>query len=250
MSSSWAWFVSWYSSTRRCASRPDGERDHVVEVDPRDAVEEPLVAPVDGRHLPLDEALGRGFEGVRGQQAVLGRADRGEHRARGVGLLRQALGLDRALDQAELVGGVEDREVALQADPLAVAAQEHEGEAMEGADEGRQREEAEEILHARAHLGRGLVGEGDGGDPFGGDPGLLGQPGDPVGDDPGLPRAGPGEDELVPLAMGDGGDLLGVEDGGEVEVRGALERARHRSASLSEARGGPQGGQSAGSGSV
>ncbi len=82
--------------------------------------------------------------------------------------------------------------------------------------------DAEQVLHPLAHLARGLVGEGHGGDEAGIDPHLLDQPEDAVGDDPGLARPGAGQDELRPLAVGDGGDLLGVELALELQGDGFL----------------------------
>jgi len=110
-----------------------------------------------------------------------------------------------------LVGVVEDREVARQAHAVAVGAQQAQGVAVEGAEEGLERPGGEQPLGAIAHLGRGLVGEGDGDDPGRVDAAFAHQPGDPVGDDAGLPGAGARHDELWPPLVGDRGELLGIE---------------------------------------
>src|SRR6185295_15483043 len=99
---------------------------------------------------------------------------------------------------------------------------------------------AQQVLHPLAHLAGRLVGEGHGGDVAGIDAHLLDQPEDAVGDDPGLAGPRAGEDELRPLAMRDGGDLLRVELPFELERDGLL-----HAGSLSEGVGGWQGGASA-----
>ena len=208
-------------------------RDQVVEVDRRGAPQQVLVATVDLRQLLLEEARGARGVGVGIEQAALGVGDAREHRARRIGAFGQPLVLDRALDQSDLIAVVEDHEAGLGPGALGVAAQEAEAEAMEGADEAVAARRAargavvqgalsgvrtlrgarlrEQRIDAVAHLGRRLVGEGDGDDPRRIDTALGDQPADAVGDDARLARARAGEHELRPVAVGDGGDLLRVE---------------------------------------
>ena len=75
------------------------------------------------------------------------------------------LGLEQLLDQADLVVGVEDGEVGLQADQLGVAAQDLHADRVEGAEPGHALDHlADHLADALLHLARRLVGEGDGED--------------------------------------------------------------------------------------
>ena len=222
-----------------CGEELDRQGDQVVEVDARGGVEQPLVTPVEGGDLLLEEILRLGLVGRRIEELVLGGADVGEHGAGGEGGLGEALGGEGLLDEPDLVAGVEDVEVPAQAHPLAVAAHHHQAVAVEGADGGGERVHAEQVLDPVAHLAGRLVGEGHGGDGAGIDAHLLDEPVDAVGDDPGLARPRAGEDELRPLAVGDGRDLLGVQLAFELLGYGLL-----HAGILSERVGGWQGGRS------
>ena len=87
---------------------------------------------------------------------------------RGPALLVDALGVEQLLDQPDLVGDVEDGEVALQADQLGVAAQDFHADGVEGAEPRHALDHLADVLaDPLLHLARRLVGEGDGED-FGG----------------------------------------------------------------------------------
>ena len=186
------------------------EAHHVVEVDPRGLRHQRLVAAVDAGDALLEEVLRLALVLGGREQPVLGAGDCREQRARRKARLGHPFGLHRLGHQAFLVVAVEDGEVARQPDPLAVAAQKSQGIAVEGADERRQRKDAEQPLDPVPHLAGGLVGEGDGDDRCRVDAALLHQPGDAIGDDPGLARAGTGEDQLGALTMSDGRELIGL----------------------------------------
>ena len=69
------------------------------------------------------------------------------------------------LHEADLVVGVEDGEVRLQADQLGVAAQDLGADGVEGAEPGHALGgAADQRADALLHLARGLVGEGHGQD--------------------------------------------------------------------------------------
>ncbi len=224
------------ATSASAASRRTGQHDEIVEVDRRGAPQQMLVAAVDAAQPLLEEARGAGRVGLGIEQAALGVRDARQHRARRIGALRQPFVLERPLDQRDLVAVVEDHEPRLDAGALGVAPQHAEPEAVEGADEalgpraGRGCRAHRAVRGARvigsqgvvlttpesrvdaiAHLGRRLVGEGDGDDPRRIDAPLLDQPADAVGDHPRLAGAGAGEHELRPVAVGDGGDLLRIE---------------------------------------
>ena len=167
------------------AQQAYGERDQVVEVDAARTPQLGLVAAEHEGDVTVEEVLGLFLEGRRREQAVLRPADPPLDRARLEDLFVEVLGLERRLDQPQLVRRVDDREVRPQTDPVAVAPQQADAEAVEGADEDTG-VAADQVERPPAHLVRGLVGEGDGRDPPRLDVPLGDQPGDPVGDDPGL----------------------------------------------------------------
>src|SRR6185437_16613186 len=116
---------------------------------------------------------------------------------------------------AGLIGLVEDGEgVAAEAERARLGAQDVEAEAVERGDVQVLRYlPADERDDALAHLGRGLVGEGDGQD----GPrrrAALDEPRDAVRDDAGLARAGAGEHEHGPEFVLDGGELRWIEADG------------------------------------
>ena len=114
-------------------------------------------------------------------------------------LARRPLGIvqvelaDHPLHQAELIVAVEDLEALWQVGLLPVGTQQAVGQAVEGAHPHAAHGIAEQLLDARAHLPRRLVGEGDREDAPGRDPLHLDQPGDAVHQHPGLAGAGAGE---------------------------------------------------------
>ncbi len=109
--------------------------------------------------------------------------------------------LDQLLEDAELVVGVEDGEIGLQADQLGMAAEHARGDRVEGAEPRHAFDRAARNgRDARLHFARGLVGEGDGED--------LARPGFASRDQMGEPRsqrgglAGTGAGEHEHRALG------------------------------------------------
>ena len=191
----------------------DRADEQVVEVHRVHAVELALVLLVDVGDGLLEVGADELAVVLGRAQLVLGVGDLGLHRARG-----EALGVDvevveAALDQAALVGGVVDRELARVAEPVGVGAQHAGAGGVEGHDPHRAGGAADEQLDALAHLLRGLVGEGDGEDLVRARLAGAHQVGDPVGEDAGLAGAGAGEDQERPLAVHDGVALRGVQPG-------------------------------------
>ena len=117
---------------------------------------------------------------------------------------------DHVAGEADGVGLVVDREVALVAEAGGVAAQDADAGGVERRDPHAAGDRADERLDPLTHLAGRLVGERDGED-LEWRYALLGdQPGDPVGEDPGLARAGAGHDEEGAGGMGDGFGLAGL----------------------------------------
>ena len=124
-----------------------------------------------------------------------------------------------ALDQSQLVIGVEDLEVLAEAGFLPVCAQQTVRQPMEGADPHAGRVYTEQFTNAQPHLGGSLVGEGNREDAVRAGVLDLDQPGDAVHQHPGLARAGTGQHQLATERSGDSlalGIIEGVEQKGEV----------------------------------
>ncbi len=94
-----------------------------------------------------------------------------------------------ALDQTQLIVGIEDLKVLLQPRFLPVHAQEPMGDAVERAHPHGANGQIEQRFDPRAHLCGRLVGEGDGQNAVGGYPLGLDQPGDAMHQDPRLAAA-------------------------------------------------------------
>ena len=131
-------------------------------------------------------SVGVGFilhriEIARVQPAVLPPVDQPGQLARGPALLVQIGLRDQRLEQAQLIVGVDDREVRLQADQLGMAAQHLRPDRVERAEPRHAFDRvADMAAHTFAHLARGLVGEGDAQD--------LARPGEAHGDQMRQPR--------------------------------------------------------------
>ena len=104
-------------------------------------------------------------------------------------------GIDRAagiFENACHVVAVENGKVGVQAQRAAVFAQQAHAQSVKGADHRLFGPLADQFARTFAHLGGGLVGEGDGKNPFGRHA-SLDQAADFLGDDPGFARTGPGQ---------------------------------------------------------
>ena len=151
---------------------------------------------------------------------------RAERARAGQRLFVDALGLEKLLQEADLVVGVEDGEVRLQADQLGMAAQDAGGDRMEGAEPDFVGGIADHRLQPLAHFARRLVGEGDRED--------LAREGaaqrqdmrQARRQDPGLAGAGAGQHQHRPVDRLDGLTLRLVE---AIEMGGRAGRRRgHR----------------------
>ena len=196
----------------RCVEQLDRLEQQVVEVE-RAGGPEPLVV---AREQLGDDALavGRGVLGeeVGVEHVVLGAADGAQDRGRPElpGRGQVLLGED-PLHQLLLVVGVVDDEAPVEADRLAVAAEDAGAQGVERA--------RLHVLAAIAHergdplpeLARRSVGERDGQDPTRLHGLNADEVRDAVGDDARLARAGAGEDEQRAVGGGDRPGLLGVE---------------------------------------
>ena len=195
---------------RRLAEQVDRPPQQVVEVHGAAAFERGLVLD---EHAVDDLVVlaGRPCEALRPEQLRLRGADRGEDGAR-----RVAFGVDvdllhGLLDQADLVVGVHDDELFRDADSLAVAAQNHGAEAVEGARREVLGALAQQPREPFAHLPRRAVRERHGGDAPRAHADFLHEIGDPMGDDARLPRAGARDDQEGSLDVLDGFPLGRVE---------------------------------------
>ena len=130
------------------------------------------------------------------ETAILPLVDQAGKHPRRPAFLVDFCGLDQLLEQAQLVIGVENGEIALQADQFGVLAQHFRADAVEGAEP---RHPLEALADDRGdpflHLAGGLVGEGHG-ENFAG-PGLAREDdmGESASEGSGLAGAGTGEDQ-------------------------------------------------------
>ncbi len=190
-----------FGQPRFLVEQPHGEQQQVVEVN-RAAVGQPLlVFPEQLLLLVSQPVVEAGLVGVGGLQLVLGLAENGQHLARLEDLDVEAQALDDLLDQCLLVVGVIDLEVPPDAVRCAFDAQQPRAGRVEGGYPEAGKFVAQQLVHPRLHLRRGLVGEGDGQDLRGPGQFFQQQPGDAVGDHPGLSRTGAGQDQDRPFAV-------------------------------------------------
>ena len=122
----------------------------------------------------------------------------------------------RLLDDGELVGGVVDDEVAGQADVRRLAAQQPRAQRVKGRDPHLPAVDAEQRLDARAHLLRGLVGEGDRQDAIRRADVAADEVGDAVRDDARLARARAREDQERAVGLKNSFLLFGIEGGEKI----------------------------------
>ena len=185
----------------------------VAEVDGVQHLQPRLIVGIELRALAV--AIGGAFAGrhlVRRQAAVLPAVNVSGELAGRPALLIDALGLDELLQQAQLIVGVENREVRLQANQLGVAAKHLHAYGVEGAEPGHALDHAaDEAANALLHFARGLVGEGDGEDLAGPRLALGEDVGKPGGQHPRLAGARTRQHQQRAVQRFDGGALLGVE---------------------------------------
>ena len=189
----------------------DAAKEEVVEVDGVHAVDALLVEPVDVCGRLLEERVHLEPVGLRVEQPILGVGDLALDAPR-----REALGVDAQLvgallDQADGVGVVVDREAACVAQPVGVGAHDARAGRVKGHHPHRLRPRAHQLLDAVAHLGGGLVGEGDGEDLAGLCGARAHQVGDPAGERAGLAGSGAGQDQQRSLPVRHGFALGLVE---------------------------------------
>ncbi len=207
----------------------DGADQQIVEVHRVHPVQFALVGAEHVGDRLLEERADHLGVGVGVAQLVLGVGDLGADRGRGEALGVDAELVQAALDQAAGVSRVVDRELARVAEPLRLGAQHPGTGGVEGHQPHRTHAAADQQPRALAHLPRRLVGEGDGQHLVGLDGAGGDQVGDPVGQHAGLARAGAGQDQLRPLAVGDGVPLGLVEPREQgFHVRTQLRHRRRR----------------------
>ena len=137
-----------------------------------------------------------GIEILRVQPPVFPLVDQTGKHPRRPAFLVDFGGLDQLLEQAQLVVGVENGEIALQADQFGMLAEHFRADAVEGAEPGHALETlADDCCNPLLHLASGLVGEGHGENLAW--PGLAREDdmGEPPGEGGGLAGAGAGEDQ-------------------------------------------------------
>jgi len=211
------------------AEEPGCDQEHVVEVESTGVAEELVVDRVDARDDLREVVLGLGGELVWPKKLVLGMGDAPGDGLRREFLLVQVELLHRPLDGSQPIGLVVDDVAAVDADQVAVAAQDATADGVEGAHPHRRLPRADQGFDARAHLSCGLVGERHRQDLVGVGSARPDQVRDPVGEHPGLAAAGTGKDQQWSVWRGDRLQLRRVEDCRELGgVQGAQTSFRRR----------------------
>ena len=200
--------LPFFAHLGKLAQQFQRQRDQVVEVHALVGRQSFLVARHHERDHAFSLVLGLGQRLLGVQAGALPAADGPLPLARGRCVGAAAAVLQNAGD----VVGVEDRELALEPERLAVLAQQPHPERVEGADQHVLGGLADQLARALAHLGRRLVGEGDGRDPIRRQPGLD-QASDLVRDHPRLARAGTGQHQAGAAEVIDGIELGDVQTG-------------------------------------
>ena len=207
---------------RRPVEQLDRLEQEVVEIERADLAETLLVADGEAGDRPLVEVDGVLAEERCVEHLVLRPADRAEHRARaelaGQG---QVLLPEELLHQARLVLGVVDDEPPVDADRLAVPAEDPRAQRVERPGLDVAPGLADEADDPLAQLARGTVGERHGEDRPRPDVLDADQVGDPVGQHPRLAGSGAGEDQERALGRGHGALLLGIQATGDLSRAGS-----------------------------
>ena len=221
--------------SRRLADEPEGERDLVAEVDAAVRFKQGLVALVCRRQFSLPARL-------LGECRILGGERRRSGEAIGVSPIRRGryvlvLAATEQRGQCpEEARRIAERPVALEGEREQMLAQEdHDlgpaqdahvrrqaelervlpdqpvAERVERADRRVRVAIRHQLVHPDLHLGRGLLGEGQGEDLRRPGAPRRDQPRDPAGDHLGLARSCPSHDEERSVAVRHGPELLGVE---------------------------------------
>ena len=206
-----------------------GKVDHALTLAGR------LVGGVDAHELALRVVAFVG-EVLRSARLLLLRIDPARHGLRRPLVVRQVQSLEHALDQSYLVVGVENLEVLRQIGFAIVHAQHAMRDAVERAHPHRPDRHIHQLLDARTHLRRRLVGEGDRENRQRRDALRRNQPGHAVRQHPRLAGPGPGEHQPVLRRRHHGVTLGGIERGDE---GGGIERGETHRAILTAGGCGP-----------
>ena len=196
----------------RLLEQPHGLVEQVVEVERAGRLEARLVRPIRAGGDLLLVAARSGLRCVGADQVVLPAADLASSTCGRSSLVLQQVEIAHdQLDRARLIVRVVDREARVDADRGAVAAQDARAQRVERAHGHVARLLADEREDARAHLGRGLVGERDREDLPRLDALDADEVRDAMGEHARLAAARAGQDQQRPFGRGDGARLLGVE---------------------------------------
>ncbi len=146
------------------AEQADVLQQQVAEVGGIERLQPLLIRDVKLLALAVGKARRLAGGNILGREAaVLPAVDQHRQHARGPALLVELLGLQDLLHHADLVVGVEDREIVLQADQFGVPAQDLHADRVEGAEPGHALDDLpDHLADAVFHFARRLVGEGDG----------------------------------------------------------------------------------------
>ncbi len=200
-----------------------GAQQELGEVDEPASLADFLVRLVKGDHLPAVR-VALVVEMLRPQALVLLRIDEPLDLLRDPAAVVDLEVFQQALDQAQLVVGVDDLEILRQFRFLPVPPQQAVGEAVERAYPQVADGHAEQRLDTAAHFRRGLVGKRHGQQALRRDALDIDQPGGAVHEHAGLAAAGAGDNERRLGGRGDGLPLRVVQG---FQYRGDVHEARN-----------------------
>ena len=148
------------------AEHVDRVHQQVAEIAGVEGFEPLLIIIVELAALAIGKGAGVAFGNVLGgQRLVLPAVDHHGKLAGRPALVVETLGLDQLLDEANDVIGIEDGEIALEADQFCMTAQQLDADGVERAEPWHALDRfADQMADALLHLARGLVGEGHGKD--------------------------------------------------------------------------------------
>jgi len=197
------------------AEQPDALQQQIAEVGGVEDFQPLLKRLVELEALAVGEHGGFARRHLLGRQpAVLPAVDQHGQNSRRPPLLVDVLGLQKLLEQPDLVVDVEDGEIALQPDHLGMAAQDFHADRVKRAEPRHALDHAaDDLADAMFHLARRFVGEGDGQNLAG--PGAAGGKNmrDAHGEHAGLAGAGAGQHQHRAVKGLDGKPLFRIEAG-------------------------------------
>ena len=214
------------------AEQPDVLQQQIAEIRGVEDFQPFLIGRVELAALAVAEHRGFARRHLRGRQsAILPAVDQAGQHPRRPALVVDILGLQKLLQQADLVVDIEHGEIGFQLHQFGMGAQDAAADGVEGAEPRHAFHGlAQHLAEPQLHLPRRLVGEGHREDFAGAGAALAEDVRDAAGQHAGLAGAGAGQHQHRSVQRFHRLALLGIE-AGEILRRGGRARARGNAAS-------------------